>query len=261
MARKSGKAVQDALGWALLGVVALILIGIGAAAAFLRPPPTDEATLCRTDAPLSAHTIVLVDVSEKLEPRHRKRLRAAIESERARLKQFDKLTILAISAEDPREPRTLFSLCHPGDGRSVNPLWGNPAKSQARWEEAFGAPLEKAARSAAAASVQAESPILESLISATRDPDFAAAVPTRRFVLVSDLMEMRRGHFSLYALGADLDGYRSSGLPSRAPDLSGVSVRVVVLDRADMEARQQAAQTTFWEPWFMETGADVAWEW
>ncbi|MCR6645089.1 MAG: hypothetical protein NVV62_11600 [Terricaulis sp.] len=58
---KKRKGAGNALGAALIGLVMLALGGFGAAAFLLRAPPTDPQTLCRTDAPLAAHTIVLVD--------------------------------------------------------------------------------------------------------------------------------------------------------------------------------------------------------
>ena len=72
MIRRRGAAARNALGVALILVAMIVLGGLGGAAFMLRPPPTDAETLCRTDAPLTAHTIILVDATDRLEPRHRR---------------------------------------------------------------------------------------------------------------------------------------------------------------------------------------------
>ncbi|MGE3866443.1 MAG: hypothetical protein AB7G04_05970, partial [Hyphomonadaceae bacterium] len=155
--------------WLGAGLIALALAGLAAAGAaliLLRPPPTDPESLCRTDRPLAAHTIVLVDATDKLAPRHRKRLEAAVAQERARLAPYDRLTILALRPDQPREPRVLFSRCLPRDARLANPLYENPKQLQARWEECVGRALKTALRRASAAGPAAASPIAEAAAAA-----------------------------------------------------------------------------------------------
>ena len=83
MSRRARRASgRNALGVALILAAMLVLGGLGAAALALRPPPTDAETLCRTDAPLAAHTIILVDATDRLEGRHRRKLRAVLAQER-----------------------------------------------------------------------------------------------------------------------------------------------------------------------------------
>src|SRR5690606_19460630 len=107
--RKRRGGAGNVLGALLIGAVMLALGGFGAAAFLLRAPPLDPETLCRTDASLGAHTIVLVDSTDRLEPRHRRKLRAVLAQERARLSQYDRLTVMRLSARRPQEPSILFS--------------------------------------------------------------------------------------------------------------------------------------------------------
>ncbi|HEX8900910.1 hypothetical protein [Vitreimonas sp.] len=93
MRRARAARGSNLLGVALIVAAMAVLGGLGAATFLLRPPPLDETTLCRIDAPLGAHTIVLVDSTDRLEPRHRRKLRAVLMQERARLGQYDRLTI------------------------------------------------------------------------------------------------------------------------------------------------------------------------
>lgn len=252
--RRRGR--KDALGL-ILGAAILALLGAGMAmAVMLQPPALDPNTLCRLGGPPAGHTLILVDASDALEPRHRRRLKAVALEEAGRLKPGDRLTLLALRADAPREPRALFSLCHPGDGARANPLLANPARIQARFEETFLAPLDKAASRAAAGRRRAtQSPLIEAVGAAVREPAFSAEAPGRRFVLVSDLLEHDPAGFSAYTDGADYARYRAAHGGYRPPPLDGATVRLVALDRPEFAARQAAALAALWEPLFAEAGA------
>lgn len=246
----------DRMGLALILAAFIVLGGLAAAGFAFRPPPTDPDTLCRTDAPPAAHTYVLVDATDRLEPRHRRRLAALIRQEQQRLARYDRLTLAALRADRPQEPRLFFSLCNPGDGRSVNPLIQNAAQAQARWQAAFGDALDSAVRRAGAGRSAPASPILAGLRAIAADPDFGEEIAARRLVLVSDLLEHEPDGFSLYAEAASFEAWRAQS-PAAPADLSGVAVRIATLDRPD-RAPAQARARAFWEAYFAAAGADEA---
>ncbi len=250
------RGAGNALGAALIGLVMLALGGFGAAAFLLRAPPTDPQTLCRTDAPLAAHTIVLVDATDRLEPRHRRKLRAVLEQERARLAQYDRLTVLRLNPRRPQEPAILFSRCLPRPPEAANPLYENARRVQARWDEDFAGALDRALRNAGAARGAADrSPILAGLSAIAADADFDPAIPRRRLVLVSDLLEHNPQGFTHYAEGADFPRWRSRNAPP-LPDFTGVSVRAAPLDRPEHTARQRFALEHFWPAYFEAAAVD-----
>lgn len=248
MRRKRAQA-SSVLGVALIVLVFCVLGGLGAAAFLLRAPPTDEASLCRTDAPLAAHTLVLVDATDRLEPRHRRKLRAVLGQERARLRQYDRLTLARLNVRRPQEPVILFSKCLPRPPEQINPLFENGRLVQQRWDESFADALDRALRSAQAGAGARASPILAGLRAIAADPDFGAEIPNRRLVLVSDLLEHDPSGFSLYAEGATFAAWRSA-TPFGPPDLARVDIRVVPLDRPDVAARQAFALQQFWPAYF-----------
>ncbi len=255
MRRKRARARgKDWLGGALIG---LVLAGLGAfalAGVLLRAPPIDPETLCRTDSPLAAHTIILVDSTDKLEPRHRRRLAAVAQQERARLAQYERLTVMRIDWRNPREPKLLFSRCLPREPALANPLVENPRRAQERWNALFAEKMDTALRNAARGGAGNASPILEALGAAIAEPDFGAGLARRRLVLVSDLLEHQPDGFSLYVRGADFTSW-SARADARTPDLSGVSVRVTLLDRAEFADLQDAARAKFWPAYFEAAGA------
>ncbi|MBL8542169.1 MAG: hypothetical protein JNJ63_00030 [Hyphomonadaceae bacterium] len=249
---RRGRTGRGIVGLILIGVAMLVLGGLGAASFMLRAPPTDPETLCRTDIPLGAHTIVLVDSTDRLEARHRRKLRAVLAQERARLSQYDRLTILRLNVRRPQEPAVLFSRCLPRPPEQTNPLFENARMTQARWDEEFAAVLDHALRSASAGGPQRASPIIASLRAVAADPDFEASIPHRRLVLVSDLLEHDPQGFSLYVSDADYAHWRAAA-PQGPPDFAQVDLRVVPIDRPDQAERQAAALETFWPAFFDAT--------
>jgi hypothetical protein len=240
---------RGALGLVLIALALVVLGGLAAAAFMLRPPPTDPGTLCRTDQPVASHTIVLVDATDKLEPRHRRKLRAVLMQERARLSQFDRLTVMRLNVRNPREPSVLFSKCLPRPPEQTNPLFENARMIQQQWDDEFEHALDVALRSAASSGAGRSSPILDSVRAIAADPDFGVEIPHRRLVLVSDLLENEPGGFSLYAPTAAYAEWRAHDAFG-PPDLSGVHLRIAPLDRPEFATQQANALNVFWPAYF-----------
>lgn len=249
MTPRRGAGGRNALGLILIVLAMTVLGGLAAAAFVMRPPPTDPQTLCRTDQPIAAHTIVLVDATDRLEPRHRRKLRAVLLQERARLSQYDRLTLMRLNVRNPREPNVLFSKCLPRPPEQTNPLFENARMAQQHWDEDFQHALDTAMRSAASRGPAPASPILQSLRAIAADPDFGIEIPHRRLVLVSDLLENEPNSFSLYAPNATFADWRARDAFG-PPDLSGVHLRIAPLDRPDFAAQQAKALTAFWPAYF-----------
>jgi len=254
MRSRRGAGARNALGIVLILAAFVVLGGLASAAFLMRAPPTDAATLCRTDAPIASHTIVLVDSTDRLEPRHRRKLRAVLAQERARLGQYDRLTLMRLNVRRPQEPTILFSKCLPRPPEQTNPLFENARMTQAAWDEEFGAALDTALRSAGASRTANTSPIVAGVRAVAADPDFGGEIPHRRLVLVSDLLENDPGGFSLYVSGANYASWRAQA-HGDPPDLTRVDVRIVPLDRPENDAQQAAARDQFWPAFF--DAADV----
>ena len=249
------------LGVALIIGTVAVLGAAGGAAALLRTPAYDAETLCLKDRAAPAHTLVLVDATDRLDVRHQRRLQAVVQQEAAKLPRWGRLTVETLRPDAASAPRELFSGCTPGDRTNANPLWENVKSLEDRKRIHFDEPLVAALTSARGGRSADGSPIVEGLYTAASDPDFVAT-PIRKLVLVSDLLQFAPGGFSLYARGADWASYQTSpGALRTPPSLVDVDVRVVVLERRDKGDAQDAAQTKFWTPYFADAGAkSVAWE-
>ncbi len=244
----------NALGLALIGAALAALAGLVAAGSLLRGAPTDPQTLCRTDAPLAAHTIVLVDATDRLEPRHRRKLRAVLIQERERLARYDRLTVMKLNPRRPQEPAILFSKCLPTPPDQATPLFESARATRERWETDFAAALERALRSAQAGASARASPILAGLRAVAAAPDFGPEIARRRLVLVSDLLEHDARGVSFYGADADFAGWRAA-VTYGPPDLTGVAVRIIPMDRPEHAARQGAALQRFWPTYFEQAAA------
>jgi hypothetical protein len=252
--RKQGGAPHW-LGAGLIVAAVLALGGLTTAGVLMHPAPIDEETLCRTDAPLRAHTVVLVDATDRLEPRHRRKLRAVLAQERERLEQYDRLTVMRLNVRRPQEPVVVFSKCLPRPPELVNPLFENARMAQARWDEAFEDVLDRALRSAQAGGGARASPIVASLRAAALDAGFGPDIAERRLVLVSDLLEHDPEGFSLYVPEASFSDWDARE-GADAPDFSGVALRFAPLDRPEQAALQRRAVDIFWSPFLEASGAE-----
>jgi hypothetical protein len=249
MSRRRGSGARNALGVLLISLAVLVLGGLGGASFLLRAPPTDSESLCRTDAPLAAHTIILVDATDRLEPRHRRKLSAVMAQERARLAQYERLTLMRLNVRRPQEPSILFSRCLPRPPEQTNPLFENARMTQARWDEDFAGALDRALRSAGSSGPARASPIVAGLRAVAADPDFGPEIAHRRVVLVSDLLEHDPNGVSFYISEPNYAVWRAASAFD-PPDLSQVDVRIVPLDRPDHAERQSAAMDEFWPAFF-----------
>lgn len=247
------KSSGNMLGIALIALGLVALGGLGAASLLLRTPPIAPDTLCRTDVATAAHTIILVDATDRLEPRHRRKLRAVLAQERARLQQYDRLTVVRLNVRRPQEPARLFSRCLPRPPELANPLFENTRQVGERWETDFAAALEAALRSAQSGGTARASPIVASLRAVAADPDFGPEVARRRLILISDLLEHDPRGYSHYVSQPEYSGWAAVS-PTGPPDLSGVEVRLVPLDRPEHAARQAEAMRLFWPAFFDASG-------
>lgn len=252
--KEARKRRKDAMGVALIAVVLLALGGLGFAAMQMRTPAHDPETLCLLESPPPLHTLVLVDATDRLNARHQKRLKVIAREEAARLPRWGRLTLMSLRPDAEREPRLLFSACTPGDRADANPIWENVAALERKRTDFFDDPLSAAISSAKGGRSAEGSPIVEGLYAAASDPDFTGA--RRRIVLVTDLLQYAPGRFSLYDATQTWEKYRASqGALRSPPDLNGISVRVITLERADRGEEQDNARQNFWTPYFDEAQA------
>jgi len=245
------------------GLIIASIVCVGTVLAFSltqRPPAVDKDTLCRTDAPLEHHTVILVDATDGLSREQATTVRASIAEERSTLPTFAKFTVLLINPSTPFEPREVASFCNPGAAKSANPLFSNPDQIARVWERQFAAPIDSAVAGVLNTASASRSPILQSIAAVSWRIDFDGRILHRRLRLVSDLLqhEPGRGGFTHYQnQSGDLWAQfsRNSLAKHASADLTKAAIKIDLLRGPKTIAYQSADHRRFWERWFQEHGA------
>jgi hypothetical protein len=222
-----------------------------------KSPNADPDTLCLLDRPLETHAIVIVDATDSFTRDQAAQLRASIEQERRSLPIFGKFTLLFVTAALPYEPEIIISICNPGSGSDVSPLFANPRQVEQTWREQFADPIDRAIDRLLAAPSANSSPILQTITAATWRHDFGAEVEHRRLRIISDLLQ-HGNEYTQYYLGDPWPRFAGTTLAKAVnAELTGVVVKVDYLHRTGSAAFQTQAQIDFWSRWFTEKGAAV----
>lgn len=243
--------------WFWRSAIALMLtsvFGLFAAAAINQPPPTDSKTGCRLDREDPVHTIVLVDQSDPFNATDLDWVRTLLDGEARSLPRYGRLTLVVPNSASPYDPAQVFTGCSPGSGTEANPLFQNPKMIQQSWERKFHAPLMATTDEALRDTVAPSSPLMEAMYTIADRPDFQPGVPSRRLILVSDLMQHSPG-FSMYKSGADEAAWSDSTLADMRAGLEGVEVVARIVPRQQY-ALPLGEVKAFWRDWFAAAGAD-----
>ncbi|ABI65402.1 MAG: hypothetical protein ACJAU5_000510 [Maricaulis maris] len=256
---------RDAIGLFNLAVVAAVIGGISYAAFKLTPDEYDSQTLCLADA-LPPHRVVVIDKTDLYSPEQAGGIESLILSERDGLAVGERFSLYELNESGQLRNTNSFSLCNPGAGEQVNPLYRNPDRIQARYEALFADPLDRALADLVLPKDAPSSPIIEALARLAQDPSFDNTVPGRRIVLVSDMLQNSE-IFSVY-------GRRRGALDARIPPadtvatairdtygdtLRGVGLEIHLIPRDSWEAEQRGPLRDYWDDVFYRLGVNARW--
>lgn len=240
-----------AIGGMLTAVFALFAV-----IAFNVEPATDIETACRIDRKDPAHTVLLIDQSDPFNPNDLGWVAEFVNAEARLLPKYGRLTVLTPNSAAPYNPRPVYVGCSPGSSTDANPLLQNPKMVEAAWRAQFYDPLKQSIETALLDDEQASSPLSEAIYAVADRADFQDNVDSRRFVIVSDLMQHSDG-FSFYRMGADVEAYAQSDLGDEVPELEGVDVVARIVPRKEYDLPMDSVKT-FWAGYFQGAGAQYA---
>ncbi|WGM39523.1 hypothetical protein [Caulobacter sp. NIBR1757] len=198
-----------------------------------------------------AHTIVLIDETDRLPPNELKFVRDLVMTEYRWLPLGGRLTVRNIVADtDAGEDITI---CRIADSSSSGGLVDNDRTIRERFDKIAGSRLQALFEELAAAPVQETSPIMETIAGMVDRSDFGANVPQRRLTVVSDFAQ-HSDLFSMYS------SRWSRALPNAVAeelgrDLTGVDVRLQYVRRRSLAALQGAEHRAFWKGYIDEQSA------
>lgn len=250
----------------LAGAVAAVLTGDAGS------PPTDGSTGCLVDRRPPATTLVLLDGSDAFSNVQRDQAARAASNAAQLLPSHGRIMIVGMNADRPEDPIVGFARCVPLNA-GLSSIEHGAIYQRRVYQDRIEGPMRVAVDDFVKAARSTASPVAETISAVSRLDGFDPSVPVRTLVIVSDMLQndtvpvrvrrpgaksahMRSLGYSHYSY-LDLErSYRSSALAKRfGPDLSGVSVLVIYLERQEAVMFQTAKHRAFWTRYLTEHGA------
>ncbi|KAA5804663.1 hypothetical protein F1654_01260 [Alkalicaulis satelles] len=257
---------KDLIGFFNILVVIGVLGAISYAAVMLQPAEYDSETLCLADEQ-PPHVVVMIDRTEVIyTPAQAGQIRQTIIDARNGLEVGERLSVFELNHRGEIRNTNRFSVCNPGRGDQINPLYRNPQRVQARYDALFERPLDQALEGLFDLIDSPITPLLESLAELGTRPEFDRTTPRRRVVLISDMFQNTR----LYTVY----GWTRQDLENRLPPPSdvaeaireqygdvlwGVELDVYYVDQPGWNARERAIIRAHWREIFRELGVRDRW--
>jgi len=257
---------KDLIGVFNILVVIGVLGAISYAAMVLQPEEYDPQTLC-VAGEHPPHVIIMIDRTEVIyTPAQAGQIRQTIIDARNSLEIGERLSVFELNHRGEIRNTNRFSVCNPGRGDQINPLYRNPQRVQARYDAQFERPLDRALEGLFDLIDSPVTPLIESLAELGTRPDFDPATPRRRVVLISDMFQ----NTSLYTVY----GWTRQDLENRLPPpaqaaeairdqygdvLRGVELEIHYVDQPGWSARERSVIASHWREIFRELGVRDRW--
>jgi len=234
----------------VLASVALLSFGIW----YFRPPLPDPETLCPTNLPLTGHTLVIVDRTDRWNPTVGETLAELIESAQRETGRYEKFSIVALDSSMTTRP--IFSVCNPGEPTFWSDLYRGRRYTSRDFEERFVGAAERIVAEVREPAEASTSPIVEYVHRWLGSDDFNGDVRNRRMILVSD-MRQNSALYSMYSTPED----RLGDVVERqfGPSAEGVAFDVYFVAHGRDHNVTEDEVRTAWDQAFGRIGADYSW--
>ena len=277
LARPPGTPAQTFRQWSMYA--AIVVVGVAIVAMFFvleKPAPIDE-DLCPVDGTPKRQTILLLDASDPLTPKHRAELERLVselqrpgarpDMEDFRIAPGEPLIVYWLAA-DWSDLTRFMKVCNPGDDPDdwdwKKDLTRGQAIALRNWQR-FEDRVKELFPKAPEAELS-RSPILENLgVIVPRHAPSKRNLPAEgtshtHLILFSDLLQHsdRFSHYEPYPEAKDfLD---TPGLRELATDLTGVDVTIFRLERGRYSRWQSRDHYYWWTELVHEFGGSVRWQ-
>ena len=231
----------------------------------MQPAPYDEASLCVISDELPPHTAIILDKTDEYSKVQSDLIAAAIRRAGDKLDVGERLTLFELDANGRFDPRGRFSLCNPGRGKQVNPLFRNPQQIEERYRERFEGPLDEVLVDLIEPKEAPSSPILEAIARLAQTENFGTDAPSRKIIIVSDMLQ-NSDTFSAYGGAGSLPetippafDTADAVLRKYGDSLRGTELEVRLIPRDRQIDMQRGALKNYWDEIFGELGVRVRW--
>jgi hypothetical protein len=251
--KRSRRGLSDALIGALLGVLALVIIGgIGGGYWYLKRTRValDPESNCPTSGPTAIHAI-LFDRSDPISDQQAQRIRQLILRYKEAAPSGLRFDLYTFNGDTSHVLTPRLQVC--AIGREANELIENPERVRQRYEKKFSEVLDQTVSELLRGSKESKSPIIES-IRAAAISSFGAVGPGQmplRLTLISDMIQ-NTNLYSNFQGEADFQQLsHNAAWPTMQPQLKGAEVDVVYLLRLSALRKgvpiQSRGHQQFWE--------------
>lgn len=208
----------------------------------------DSETLCPTeDSYLTVD--VLVDKTDPWHKERSERLEKLMRQIKSALNVHERMTIYVLDETGNDILTPVFDMCNPGRGDQVSPLFSNPRKVQAKFDEQFNTPLEKMLADLLKPGKALQSPILETI------NNFPQTSREKKLILVSDLME-NTNQISFYRNDVRVDDISEVKMCQPSKHIYSY-VSVFFIDRQQVSLERKKDVFTFWSKCLSGISKDV----
>ena len=251
----------------LCAATALVLLCVGCGQARL------DADLCPRDARPSRNTVLLLDTSDPLTPKHRAELRRLVQELQSatsdlRVAPLEALVVYELGA-DLNELAPVLKVCNPGEHPDQWKWWQELTRGRAidlqRWRR-FREAVEGLFDQIETEQAQPRSPLIETLgvivprhAPSAREAAAQASGHTH-ILLFSDLLQHSDAlsHYGPYPAGGEVR--ETPGLRALQTDLTGIDVSLFRLER-QRDARWQTPEHYYWWTHLVRSfGGRVVWQ-
>lgn len=261
--RATREAQGNLYGRLLIGLVIVTLFGLGYSLWTHKQQHRvlDPVTQCPKE-PMDSDSItaLLVDMTDGMTVAQMKDFQNQLEAVRDNIPKYGRLEIFSVDSTTGSLLNPVVSVCNPGRGMGIDPLFGNPQKMEKRWEAGFRAPIDKAFESITKLKGAGNSPILESIqsVALTSFQSVDRVGRPHKLIIASDLLQFTRD-FNFYKGLPSLETLlESPAFRTVRTDLRGVEVELWMLQRTDLAHLQtRNLAETLWGGVLIEQGAQI----
>lgn len=220
-----------------------------------RPAELDAATLCPTSRPITGHTLVILDRSDKWNPAMGDTLTQLITAAQRETKQYQKFSIVSLDSKQSSHP--LFSICNPGPPTFLSDLYRGHRYTERDFADRFVGAAERVVDQVRAPDEANASPIVEYIHRWLGADDFDHTVPNRRVILVSD-MRQNSSLYSMYRPGEG-EGLAPVVQNQFGPSAKGVLFDVYFVTHGRDHNVDESQVRAAWDQAFRGVGATYNW--
>jgi hypothetical protein len=200
---------------------------------------------CSTKRAAGRVTFVVVDQSDPFERADREMVDDVVTDWMATSKRGDRIEIFTPDLDKPFEPTVRFEACAPANPGTANPLVSTAKKLRPDWE-IFEKRLRSAIVDALSSEVAESSPLVETVVALSREPEFRRA-HDREIILISDLMQKSDAANFYKGVPADPERFAAGSNLGKA-ELKDVKVKVRYAARRSQWQKRETVRT-FWRRW------------